>query len=130
MGIDVPFESMIGKTFTRVEKVDSGIGDSDAIRFTVSDNEEYAMLYNADCCAECYIEDICGNLNDLIGSPIVRAEANGSEEDHNRPALGGDDDSFIWTFYRIGTVKGTVVIRWYGKSNGYYSESASFERIT
>ena len=128
MGWGVPFESMIGKTFKNVERVDSGVGDSDAIIFTVSESEEYAMLYNRDCCARCSIEDVAGELIDLVNSPIFRAEVNGSEEP-DLAALNKYDESFTWTFYRIGTVKGTVVIRWYGSSNGYYSESADFERI-
>jgi hypothetical protein len=125
----VDFESMLGKTFRKVYRQDSGIGDSDALVFEVSDDEAYAMFYEQDCCASCYIEDICGDLQDLENSPIVRAEENGNEEEHDRPSPEEYPDSFTWTFYRIGTNKGTVVIRWYGSSNGYYSEWPCFEKI-
>ena len=117
----VPFEEMVGKTFTRVEQT-----DSDRILFVVSDDEQYEMIYNPDCCASCSVEDICGDLQDLVGSPIVRAEENSNDD---LPPLPESEYSYTWTFYRIGTMKGTVVIRWYGSSNGYYSETPSFERV-
>lgn len=123
----VTFESMAGKTFSKVEHVDSGIGDSDAIVFEVSDSERYAMFYRQDCCASCSVEDICGDLSDLVGSPIVRAEENSNEEVEPEPTPHAESET--WTFYRIGTTKGTVVIRWYGSSNGYYSETPCFEKI-
>jgi hypothetical protein len=38
-------------------------------------------------------------------------------------------ESFTWTFYRLGTIKGDITIRWYGSSDGWYSESVSFKKI-
>jgi hypothetical protein len=72
--------------------------------------------------------DIAGNLNDLIGSPLLMAEEVSSERDVNPKGVTVPDfqDSFTWTFYKLATVKGYVTISWYGESNGYYNESVSF----
>jgi hypothetical protein len=67
------------------------------------------------------IEDIVGDLDDLIGAPLLRSEER-TQDDPSR-----EYDSGTWTFYEFATIKGSVTIRWYGSSNGYYSESVSFE---
>lgn len=39
------------------------------------------------------------------------------------------DGSETKTFYWFRTEKGEVTIRWYGSSNGYYSESVNFVHV-
>jgi hypothetical protein len=114
-----------GKTLKNVEQRD------DEIVFETVDGEVYKMYHEQDCCESVYIESIVGDLQDLVGAEILLAEdvenifdvlkSIGKEEDDD-----DDDGSHTWTFYKFATRKGYVDIRWYGSSNGYYSESVSF----
>jgi hypothetical protein len=74
--------------------------------------------------------DIVGDLEDLIGYPILLAEEVTNDSDVNPPGVEIPEyqDSFTWTFYKLATIKGSVTISWYGQSNGYYNESVSFRR--
>jgi hypothetical protein len=122
----VNISELIGKTLVKVE---GQVGD-EAIIFTAADGASWRMFHDQDCCESVAVEDICGDLGDLIGSPILQAEEScGSDwpEEIKRPEYARD--SFTWTFYRLATAKGLVVIRWFGSSNGYYSESVNFERV-
>lgn len=123
------FKELKGKTITTI----TGDKGSEQMVFECSDGSRYSMTYYGDCCASCSIEDICGDLADLIGTPIVRAEEPSSLDnfDEDKEAHRVEDyvDSYTWTFYILGTAKGTVTIRWYGSSNGYYSETPNFERV-
>lgn len=71
-----------------------------------------------------------GDLNDLVGSPILMAEESTNRKEHPPDFKHPNGlDSFTWTFYRFATVKGYVNVRWLGESNGYYSESVSFRKV-
>lgn len=111
-----------GKT---ISKITGGIGDEEII-FTISNDEAYKLFHNQDCCESVSVEDIAGDLNDIIGTPILEAEEVTSNENPEGWKSEWGQDSFTWTFYKISTIKGSVTIRWYGASNGYYSETVEF----
>lgn len=112
----------IDKTMVTVTRV-----GSEAIDFTADTGERWRMYYEPDCCAQCSIEDVVGDPGDLVGAPIVMAEE--STNSDNPKLSEHPDESYTWTFYKFAMIKGYVTIRWYGASNGYYSESASFVRL-
>ena len=110
-----------GKTITKIVKSD----DNDQLQFHVG-GDVYYMFHDQDCCETVSIEEIIGDLDDLIGSPILEAEC----ATNDAPAKDDWDDLCLWTFYKIGTIKGHVSIRWYGSSNGYYGVEVRFQKNT
>lgn len=90
----------------------------------ICDNIVYLMYHLDDCCESVNVDDIVGDIDDIIGSEIIMAEESTSTTDE--PITDGYvDDSYTWTYYKIATKKGYVDIKWFGTSNGYYSESVS-----
>lgn len=115
---------LLGKTITEIGGLQSG---DDVVLFTCDDGSVYQMWHAQDCCESVGINDVEGDVNDLVGSPIVVAEAVDSSD---FPAPEGEYvESYTWTFYRLATQKGFVVVRWLGESNGYYSERVDFAKI-
>lgn len=120
--IDCQFNVLKGKTLSAVE-----YNGEDVIRFIVDNTESYTMYHEQDCCEHVSVEDICGDLNDLVGSEIINAEL-ACDSGYDDSIASSDNDSYTWSFYKIDTRKDGVTIRWYGASNGYYSEKVNFCR--
>lgn len=141
MNKEANINELLGKTLISVENKNNY-----ELVFTTTDGEVYRMLHYDDCCESVSIEDISGDLNDLIGSPITLAEEVSNEQFETeyknsftvvdkygyKSTITGDSEpeSYTWTFYKLATVKGYVDIRWFGESNGYYSEDVTFEKVT
>jgi hypothetical protein len=65
------FNSLKGNTLVAVTGC---YKDSDEIRFTTGDGEQFRMLHYQDCCESVRVEDVCSDVEDLLNSIIVRAE--------------------------------------------------------
>ena len=120
---EVPFASLVGKTLTSVTN------KGDELLFVCSDGYEYRMYHSQDCCESVSIEDMDGDLQELVGLPITVADESSSSElpEGVEPPEYRDDEE-TWTFYRISNEKVFITIRWYGSSNGYYSTEVSFQQ--
>jgi hypothetical protein len=120
-GVDI--KEMVGDV---IERIEGKVGD-ETVTFFMESGAVFRMHYYRDCCASCYLEDTGGDLEDITGYPLLMAEeiSNGADELPNY-----EDESFTWTFYKFATAKGYCTLRWYGSSNGYYSESVTFERVS
>lgn len=104
-----------GLTLSSVERTAGNL-----IVFKTTCGRTFHMTHIQDCCEAVDIDDICGVLEDLVGTPVLSAT-----EEYQK----GEHDYTTWTFYRITTFNGTVVIKWFGESNGYYSETADFYEV-
>lgn len=113
-------EELKGKILKEIQRSD--INGNEKLTFICNDGDIFEMYHHQDCCESVSIDDIVGDLDDLIGNPITLAEEI-SEDDPEAYESG------TWTFYKLATIKSYVNIKWYGTSNGYYSESVNFEKV-
>lgn len=99
-------KKMIGKTPVHIHT------DSDSLIFTMQDGTVFELYHAQNCCESVEIESIAGDIDAMIGHPIAVAEERSSERNSATEA---------WTFYTFRSHGGTLDVRWYGKSSGYYS---------
>ena len=115
-------KEMLGKTLVKIDGMER---DSEKIIFTCSDGTQYVMYHDQDCCEWVRIEEVIGNVTDLIGYPLMMSED--ISETCEEPSVDYSmDDSHTWTWYKFATILGYVTVRWLGESNGYYSEDVVF----
>lgn len=110
-GDDVKIEALQGLTLRRC------VRDGNEI-YLYADNGLSFSLGNP---SDAEIEDICGELEWLVGSPITMAE----QEESSRDRGDGYED-MAWYYYKLATVKGYVTVR-FACTDGYY---ASYAQLT
>lgn len=126
-------ERLLGLTLNRIIVTD------DTITFESSCDRKFMMYHYQEGCESVFIEEIHGDMDDLIGNPVTLSECiSNSMSEHETNATMAvinpigqySDECHLWTFYKICTIKGCVTIRWLGESNGYYSMDVDFKEIT
>lgn len=115
------FSVLVGKKLVAIEGLKEG---SEEVVFVTSEGERYHMYHERDCCESVQLVDVDG----LEGETL---DANGEEVRVAEVATFdasnvGRDDSETWTFYKLTVGWNTVILRWCGSSNGYYSEGVNF----
>lgn len=119
---------LLNKKIKNITLLKGCVDDVVEILFELEDTQKVCMYHEQDCCEYVYVEDIAGDINRLIGNTLVMAE-----EVTNRKYIeevAEHELSCTWTFYKLADDKGNyVTIRWYGSSNGYYSESVDLALV-
>ena len=110
--------SLIGKTLTTIEKTKDEESIYELI-FTCLDGKKYIMWHDQDCCESVELHEVIGDLDVLLNTPIIMAE---EISNSNETKYGSE----TWTFIKLATINGYVTLRWWGRSNGYYSEHVNF----
>lgn len=124
MSTELPLSTLIGKTFREVTTTEDGL------RFWGEDEDaSYQLLHQHVCCETVTLEDVDGDLNVLVGSPILSAEEVSGPEPTEEEVKSHSTDlslrSASWTFYKFKTAKGYLTARFFGGSEtGQYSETA------
>lgn len=105
----------------------------------------FTFYHEQDCCENVYVESVTGDLQDLLLGPLLVAEqvAQGESEypkqfrnrdvitnmtrdrlTNTKPSVP-TGESQTWSFVKLGNMSDTIIIRWHGSSNGYYSETVN-----
>jgi len=125
------FEDLLGKTLVEIKVVYENDDEDDIINFKDTEGKEYQMFFpETDYGFHGYLHDICGDLENLLNSPIVMAEESGEEEndDEDEGDLEYYEKTIMdWTFYKLATIKGYVTISWYSESLFYYTVPVYFK---
>lgn len=118
---ELEISELVGKTLIEIAE------DKNKVIFITDDGKAYKMFHLPECCESVELEEVIGDWDDLIGKPLLMSEKVTSKE--NLKPQTYEYDSGTWTFYKFATIKGYVTLRWYGASNGHYSEEVNFIQI-
>jgi hypothetical protein len=117
----VEFSDLVGEVLDAVD-IDR---EENQILLTTRSGRKFLVYHEQDCCETVAISDQDGNFDNLIGKPLIEArdfavDTGESESDY-------DSQTTTTLVFRVDDQ--TVVSRWIGDSNGYYSESVDIAEL-
>ena len=116
-----------------VEYIDIVSDDGDELMITTKCGKRFKFHHYQDCCENVRIWSTKGDLKKLEGHKLVSVDMDAYTEDPDDedPKELADTwrDSWTWTDIVFKTTDDTVISRWFGESNGYYSESVDFSEL-
>lgn len=108
---------IVGEVLTNID-VD---GDTQ-ILLTTESGRQFLIYHDQDCCEEVSILSTEGDWYTLLGKEIVELNV---DERPSKPGYESRTDTTLT--FKVSDA--TVINRWVGESNGYYSESVDFAEL-
>lgn len=93
----------------------------DTLLEIVTDKGIMKFLHEQECCESVHLDDGLDELHSMIGEVILFSEKVDFDKLPNEDPY--NSESYSWTFYKISTINHDCTLRFYGESNGNYSES-------
>lgn len=121
----VDLSELVGLTITKIYQLGA---HGDLLRIETSEGRSFRFIHYQDCCEYVDLNDIDGDIEDVMNSPVLLAEEVKGAPPRNWE--GPAAISHTWTFYKIRTELGSITLSFLGESNGYYSETVDFEEAT
>jgi len=116
-------KDLVGETLAFIDADDKG----EEVMLTTQSGRRIRIYHMQDCCEYVRVEDTQGNWHDLVGKVITEATKGVNPEGDPTP---GCPDSGTRTTLTFRVDDATVISKWIGESNGYYSESVDIEELS
>jgi hypothetical protein len=115
----VKFDVLVGEVLDAVD-IDR---EKDQILLTTRSGRQFLIYHEQKCCETVEISGQDGSFDKLIGKPIVEARDNAVDTSEE----AADSQTTTTLVFRVDDH--TVISRWVGDSNGYYSESVDIAEL-
>lgn len=102
----------------KIESVEGCYKGSNFMKIKFTDGIS-VVFQPSNLCANVEIDDVNGDPQGMVGHLIKKVEVVSNKQ------FSAKDEytkNYLWTFYKFATLDGYIDIRWYGTSNGWYSE--------